>query len=37
MDLLVMENLFHDHEISKIYDLKGIGMSTLSLMTGLNE
>jgi hypothetical protein len=27
MDLLVMENLFHNHEISKTYDLKGIGMS----------
>jgi hypothetical protein len=25
MDLLVMENLFHDHEITKTYDLKGIG------------
>jgi len=25
MDLLVMENLFHNHEITKTYDLKGIG------------
>lgn len=25
MDLLVMENLFHSHEIIKTYDLKGIG------------
>jgi hypothetical protein len=32
MDLLVMENLFHNHEISKTYDLKGIGMSPQTLM-----
>lgn len=25
MDLLVMENLFYKHEITKTYDLKGIG------------
>jgi hypothetical protein len=35
MDLLVMENLFHNHEISKTYDLKGIGMSPQTLMIGL--
>jgi 1-phosphatidylinositol-3-phosphate 5-kinase len=29
MDLLVMENLFHNHEITKTYDLKGIGESIL--------
>jgi hypothetical protein len=28
MDLLVMENLFYKHEISKTYDLKGIGKLT---------
>lgn len=27
MDLLVMENLFHNHDITKTYDLKGIGKS----------
>lgn len=25
MDLLIMENLFYKHEITKTYDLKGIG------------
>ena len=34
MDLLVMENLFHDHEIVKTYDLKGIGES-INLDPGL--
>lgn len=26
-----MENLFHNHEISKTYDLKGIGMSPTTI------
>jgi 1-phosphatidylinositol-3-phosphate 5-kinase len=34
MDLLVMENLFHDHEITKTYDLKGIG-ELIPLVRGL--
>jgi hypothetical protein len=32
-----MENLFHNHEISKTYDLKGIGMSTTTIDNQANR
>lgn len=37
MDLLVMENLFHNREITNTYDLKGIGKSILLMMNRLTR